>query len=311
VPQDRTPTVRYRNATAFLALGVIWGSAFVAIKAGLSAFPPVLFAALRYDVAGVIVLGYAAVVTDPLPANRRDLAAIIVGSTLLIAGYHALLFVGELETTSATAAVIVSLSPVLTAGFARIALPGDRLSVAGVAGLALGFAGVVVIAQPDPARLLSSDVLGPLLVFGAACAFALGSVLTRWLDAELSIEAMEGWSMVGGAVLMHVLSLALGESPAAIEWTPTALLSLGYLSLVASALGFLLYFALLDRLGPVEINLVSYVAPIFAALTGFVFLGEIIDVATASGFVVILVGFVLLKRDAIRETLAGRLAADT
>jgi len=303
--------VRYRNAIAFLALGAIWGSAFVAIKAGLSAFPPVLFAALRYDVAGVLVLGYAAIVTDPLPGNRRDLAAIAVGAALLIAGYHALLFVGERETTSATAAVIVSLSPVLTAGFARLALPEERLSAPGVLGLVLGFAGVVVIARPDPARLLASDVLGPALVLGAALSFALGSVLTRWLDADLSIEAMEGWSMVGGAVLMHLLSLALGESPAAISWTPTAVVSLGYLSLVASALGFLVYFALLDRLGPVEINLVSYVAPVFAALAGFLFLGEVIDVATAGGFVVILFGFVLIKRDAIRETVVGRLEGET
>lgn len=303
--------MRYRNAAAFLALGAIWGSAFVAIKAGLASIPPVLFAALRYDVAGVIVLGYAAVVTDPLPESRRDLAAIAVGATLLIAGYHALLFVGELETTSATAAVIVSLSPVLTAGFARIALPEERLSTLGVLGLGLGFAGVVVIARPEPGRLLSSDVLGPLLVFGAALSFALGSVLTRWLDADLSIEAMEGWSMVGGAVLMHILSLGLGESPATIEWTSSAVLALGYLSLVASALGFLVYFDLLDRLGPVEINLVSYVAPVFAALTGFLFLGEVIDSATAGGFFVILFGFVLIKRDAIRETFVGRLEGET
>ncbi|CCQ33778.1 DMTdrug-metabolite transporter superfamily permease protein [Halorhabdus tiamatea SARL4B] len=303
--------MRYRNAVAFLALGAIWGSAFVAIKAGLASIPPVLFAALRYDIAGVLVLGYAAIVTDPLPESRRDLAAIAVGATLLIAGYHALLFVGELETTSATAAVVVSLSPVLTAGFARIALPEERLSTLGVLGLGLGFAGVVVIARPEPGRLLSSDVLGPVLVFGAALSFALGSVLTRWLDADLSIEAMEGWSMVGGALLMHLLSLVLGESPAAIEWTPSAVLSLGYLSLVASALGFLVYFDLLDRLGPVEINLVSYVAPVFAALTGFLFLGEIIDIATAGGFVVILLGFVLLKRDAIRETVGGRLEGET
>ncbi|MFB6128327.1 MAG: DMT family transporter [Halorhabdus sp.] len=302
--------MRYRNAVAFLALGWIWGSAFVAIKAGLSAFPPVLFAALRYDVAGVLVLGYAAMVTDPLPENRRDLAAIAVGSILLIAGYHALLFVGELETTSATAAVVVSLSPVLTAGFARIALPEERLSPLGALGLGLGFAGVVIIARPEPGHLLAGDVLGPLLVFGAAFSFALGSVLTRWLDAGLPIEAMEGWSMVGGALLMHLLSLGLGESPAAIEWTPTAVVSLGYLSVIASAVGFLVYFDLLDRLGPVEINLVSYVAPVFAALTGFLFLEEVIDPSTAGGFAVILSGFVLVKRDAIRETYAGRLEGE-
>ena len=295
--------MRYRNALLFVSLAAIWGSAFVAIKAGLAVFPPVLFAAVRYDIAGVLVVGYAALVTDPLPANRRDIAAIVVGAVLLIAGYHALLFVGEQSTTSAVAAVVVSLSPVLTTGVARIALPEERLSLVGLVGLVLGFLGVLVISRPDTANLFASDVIGEFLIFGAALSFAVGSVLIRWLDADLSIEAMEGWSMVGGALLMHALSLALGESPTAIAWTPRAVWSLGYLSVIASAVGFLIYFDLLDRLGPIEINLVSYVAPVFAALTGFVILEEALVPATAAGFGLIVVGFVLLKRDGIRAAI--------
>jgi len=80
--------------------------------------------------------------------------------------------------------------------------------------------------------------------------------------------------------------------------------ALAYLALAASAGGFLIYFDLLDRLGPIEINLVSYVAPVFAALAGFLFLGELIDLPTVAGFLVILTGFVLIKRRAIREELA-------
>lgn len=298
--------VRHRNALLFVSLAAIWGSAFVAIKAGLAAFPPVLFAALRYDIAGVLMLGYATLVTDPLPRDRRDLATIAVGATLLIAGYHTLLFVGELSTTSAVAAILVSLSPVLTSGLARAILPEERLSIVGIGGLFLGFLGVIVVARPAPANLLSSDVLGKTLIVGAALSFAVGSVLTRRLDADLPIEAMEGWSMVGGAILMHGLSLATGESVGAIDWSPRAVAALGYLSLVASAIGFLLYFDLLDRLGPVEINLVSYVAPVFAALTGFLFLGEALAPATAVGFLLIAVGFVAIKRDGIRAALDGR-----
>ena len=59
---------RYRNVALFLALAAIWGSAFMAIKAGLAYFPPVLFAAIRYDVAGVLMLAYAVwAVEDPVP----------------------------------------------------------------------------------------------------------------------------------------------------------------------------------------------------------------------------------------------------
>ncbi len=290
---------RYRNAGLFLALAAFWGTAFMAIKAGLAYFPPVLFAALRYDVAGVLMLGYAAWAVDDWRPRGRQWWLVVVGSVLMIAAYHAFLFVGEQNTTSAAAAVIVSLMPVLTAGFARAMLPGERLTALGALGFLVGLVGVVILANPDPSNLLAGDVLAKLLVFAAAVSFALGSVLTRWIDAELPIETMEAWSMVGGAGLMHVVSLAIGESPAAVEWTGEAIGALAYLSLVASAAGFLIYFDLLDRLGPTEINLVSYVAPVFAALAGWAWLGEVIDAPTVVGFVVIVAGFVLVKRRAL------------
>jgi drug/metabolite transporter (DMT)-like permease len=293
---------RYRNLGLFFVLAAVWGSAFVAIKAGLSEFPPVLFAALRYDVAGVVMLGYAASRANQWrPADRRQWATVLVGALLLIAAYHAFLFVGEQSTTSAAAAVVVSLSPVLTTLFARAFLPDERLTVLGLVGSGLGLAGVAAVAHPDPAQLFARDVVANLLVFCAALSFALGSVLTTWLDAGLEIETMEAWSMVGGALVMHGVSLALGESLAAVTWSPRGLVALAYLALGASAFGFLIYFDLLDRLGPVEINLVSYVAPLVAAVVGFLFLGEVVDAWTAVGFCLIFAGFVLIKRRAIRQ----------
>ncbi|WP_338738214.1 DMT family transporter [Haloplanus salilacus] len=297
---------RYRNLALFLSLAAVWGSAFMAIKVGLDSFPPVLFAAVRYDVAGVVMLAYAVrVVDDPVPRERGQWALVAVGSTLLIAGYHVLLFVGETDpaVTSAAAAVIVSLSPVLTTAFARAFLPDERLSVVGVVGLCCGLAGVVVIARPDPNALLAGGVVAKLLVFGAAAAFALGSVLVRRIDAELPIETMEAWSMVGGALLMHGVALGVGESLSDVTVSIEGLLALAYLSLAASALGFLIYFDLLERLGAVEINLVSYVAPVFAALAGWLVLDERLSLATAGGFALVFLGFVLVKRRAIRREL--------
>ncbi|MHB9286745.1 DMT family transporter [Halobacteriales archaeon Cl-PHB] len=292
---------RYRNLWLFLVLSAVWGSAFVAIKVGLDHFPPVLFAAIRYDLASVVMLAWAAYAAPRWrPHGQREWAAVAVGASLMIAAYHAFLFVGEQYTTSAAAAIVVSLSPILTTAFARAFLPDSRLTTVGLVGMVLGLVGVTLIARPDPGNLLRPDVLGTGLIFVAAAAFALGSVLTRWLDAEMAIETMEAWSMLGGAALMHVASLAVGESVGTVTWTAEAVLALGYLSLAASAVGFLIYFDLHDRLGPVEINLVSYAAPVFAALVGFLVRGELLDAWTAVGFVTILAGFVLLKRDALR-----------
>ncbi|QCJ46353.1 MULTISPECIES: DMT family transporter [Haloprofundus] len=299
-----------RDALLFLLLAAVWGSAFMAINAGLASFPPVLFAALRYDIAGVLMLGYAAyAVDDPIPRTRQQWAAVAVGAVFLIAAYHVLLFVGQSgPVTSAAAAVLVSLSPVLTSVFARMFLPSERLTAAGAAGLLLGLVGVAVLSDLDPTNLLAGATVSKLLVFGAAAAFALGSVLSQRIDDGLPIETMEAWAMLGGAALMHVVSLGMGETLADITWTTRGVAALLYLSLAASALGFLVYFDLLDRLGAIEINLVSYVAPVFAAISGYLVLQEPLSTETALGFLFIFGGFVLLKRDAIREQLVGRSA---
>lgn len=304
---------RYRSVVLFSLLAVFWGTAFVAIRAGLEYFPPVLFAALRYDIAAVFMLAYAIHVTDkPVPKSRGEWLLVVIGGVLLIAAYHALLFIGQQSVTSAMAAVIVSLSPVLTTAFARVWLPSERLAPAGLLGMALGLIGVAILSRPDPGNVLSADVIATGLILVATAAFALGSVLLRRSEAELPIETLEGWSMALGALLMHVLSILMpSESLAAISWTPEAMLALGYLAVVSSALGFLLYFELLDELGPIEINLVSYVVPIVAAIAGWLLLAESLDTATIAGFFVIFVGFCLIKRRQLATELPAVRAAIT
>ncbi len=305
---------RYRNLALFLGLAAAWGAAFAAIKAGLEYFPPVLFAAIRYDVAGLAMVAYAAYATGRWrPATRGEWSVVAVSGAFMIAAYHAFLFVGQQYVTSAVAAIVVGLNPVLTTGFARGLLPGERLTPVGVVGLLLGLVGVGVLARPDPSNLLDAGGVGVLLVFAATAAFALGSVLTRRSSADPGIELQTAWSMLLGALGMHAISVGLGERVAAIEWTLQGVAALAFLALVASAAGFLVYFDLLERLGPVEINLVSYVVPVFAALTGFVLLGEPVTATTVVGFLFVVAGFALVKRRAIAGELArvrGRPSGD-
>ncbi len=303
--------MRHRNLLLFLLLAALWGTAFMAIKAGLQYFPPVLFAALRYDLAAVLMLAYAAVAVERWrPRSAAEWRVVAVGGAFMIAGYHAFLFVGEQETTSAAAAVVVATVPVLTTGMAGGLLPDDRLGPVGAAGVLLGLAGVGLVAQPDPAALLAGDVAGEVLVFAAAAAFAAGSVLVRRSPADLPIETMEAWSMLVGAGLMHLVSAGLpAESPAAVRWTAEGVGALAYLVVAASAVGFLVYFDLHERLGPVEINLVSYVVPVFAALAGWLWLDEVVDATTVGGFLVIFAGFCLVKRRALARELPRLRAA--
>ena len=304
---------RYRNGGLFLALCVIWGTTFVAISAGLLHFPPVLLAAFRYDLAAVLLLAYVHHTEDiRRPRDRNEWAEVAVGAVFLIAAYHSLLFIGQQHTTAATAAIIVSLTPVLAAGFSRAFVPDYSLTLIGGVGLLCGVTGVVVIARPDPANLLSSDVVATGFIFCAASAMALGSVLSRRIETSLPTLTMQAWAMLGGAVLMHVVSTSMGEPIDTDAWThPEAIGSLAFLVIVSSVLGFFLYFTLLENLGPVELNMVSYVAPAIAAVVGWLYLGEEIHRSTVFGFVLIAIGFVLTKRRFIARELSALKAEST
>lgn len=293
----------YRDVGLFVLLSVLWGSSFVAIKAGLEYIPPVLFASLRYDVAGVLLLVYAALATDRwLPRSRDDWVEVLVAAVLVIAAYNAFLFVGEQGVTSGVAAILVATSPILTTGFSRLLLPGNKLTPLGVAGLACGFVGVVLVAVPDPGSVAVEDLVAPALVFLAAVSVALGSVVIERTDSDIGTEGAVAWSFVLGAVGMHATSAALPtESVGKLEVTVEAVVALVYLAVLASVVGYVIYFRLLDRLGAVDINLVSYVAPVVAAIAGWFFLGETLEPLTVVGFAVIALGFGLLKRHALAE----------
>ncbi|GGN89498.1 MULTISPECIES: DMT family transporter [Haloarcula] len=295
-----------RSAVLFVLLAAVWGTSFMAIKAGLEAFPPVLFAALRYDLAAVLMVGYAAVTCDYwLPRTRADWLTLVVEGVLIIALYNAFLFVGETGVTSGVAAILVGMSPILSTVFSRLFLPDQRLTVVGTIGLLLGFVGVAMVARPTSSNPLGSEAVWPGLVLLAAASVALGSVLVQRLDGDISPEGMVAWSNVIGAALLHTISLGLpSESFADAQFSLAGVAALVYLAVFASAIGYVVYFDLLARLGAIEINLVSYAAPIFAAVSGWLALDETLELLDVAGFVVIFTGFVLLKRHALATELS-------
>ncbi|GAA0302498.1 DMT family transporter [Halarchaeum salinum] len=285
------------TAAMFAALAAFWGTSFVAIQAGLHDFPPLLFAALRFGIAGLVVLGYAVCTTERwLPRTRAEWLQVTIGGVLVIAVYHGLLYLGERHVPGAVAAVIVSMAPVLTAVFASLVLSEDSIGSVEIVGFALGVLGVVAIAAPGGGALAGVGLVPIALVVIGTATFALGGVLTRPLATSLPLRSMQAWTMLVGAALLFGGAGLRGESVAAIHWTPTAVLSLAYLTGVSGVLAFLLYFELLDRTGPSTVHLVSYLEPVVATVMSVALLGEGVGPATAVGFLAVLTGFFLVER---------------
>lgn len=291
-----------RTIGLFVVASVLFGGTFVGAKAGLAYFPPLLFVALRFDIAALTLVGYAAATTpraDLLPRTRGDVVGILATGVFAIGLANALLFVGQQYTTSAVASIVFSLNPILTPVFAAALLSDERLSRRGAGGMLLGLLGVGLVVDPDLASLLGAGVVGKGILFAGAVSGALGSVLIRWSDGTLSSTARTAWGLPFAAGLCHLLSWSAGESLAAVTWNPTAMLALAYVGIFAGAIAYIAYFDLLDVAGAIHANLAFYVVPVVATLGGWALLGEAITAGAVVGFLTIFAGFVVLGSESI------------
>ncbi|WP_267643541.1 DMT family transporter [Haloarchaeobius amylolyticus] len=289
-------TLRY-----FLTAAVLFGGTFVAAKAGLAYFPPLLFVAFRFDIAALVLVGYVLATrsrSELLPRTRGDVVGILATGVFAIGAANALLFVGQQYTTSAVGAIMASLNPVLTPVFAALLLGDERVSPRVVAGLLLGLVGVGLVVGFDPTSVSSLGV-GKLVLFAGAAIGALGTVLIRWGDGSLSSTVRTAWGLPFAAALTHGLSWATGEQLSAVTVAPAGLLTLVYLGVFAGAIAYIAYFGLIDEVGAVRANLVFYATPIVATLGGWALLSEGISANAMLGFGVIFAGFAVLGSDSI------------
>ncbi|MDZ7746125.1 MAG: EamA family transporter [Halobacteriales archaeon] len=289
----------------FVTVALLWGGSFVAIERGVESWPPLLFAGVRYALAGLFVLAIARVRSSQLAMRSRDdWLAVTVTGVFVIFAHHALLYVGQQTVPGAVASALIALSPVVTVLLAPFLVGDDRLTPVAMVGVVVGFLGAVLIAGPGS----SGDLRGIALVAGATVAFALGSLLLRRVEPTLSLSGMQGWGMLLGAGLLFVGSRGLGE-PLAVPHSPVALATLAYLVVGPGVVAFLLYFRLLATVGPSRANLVGYLEPVAATGLAMLLLGYEPTSETLLGFALVAVGFALVDGRRVRglaRTVVGR-----
>jgi probable blue pigment (indigoidine) exporter len=284
-----------RNLLLLVVVGLIWGSAYPVIRYGLlDGATPIAFASVRYALSAVAMAVLAAATGVARPKARALGLSALLGLPI-VAVYGLLLYVGETSTSGGLAAILIAVTPLLTALFALQLLPGESLGRLGYVGLAVGFLGVVILVFPPPGVTLASSVWGPVAVFGAALSFAIGSVLLRRTRPE-------GETLWGVSVQFGVATLALAAVLPLLEPHPTlatnsgGLLALAYLVLLPSVVGYALYFHLHHQVGPGRANVVAYVNPVAAISIGTLLFGEPFQLWELAGFALVLAGLTILTR---------------
>jgi probable blue pigment (indigoidine) exporter len=287
---------RRQDTLLLILIGVLWGSAFPVIRAGLVAgAPPLIFAAVRYAITAALLVPIAVGLKARIPDRSQLIPAAAFGGLFIIGLYGGLLYLGEQNTSGGLAAVLAASASFWSVLFGYALLPGERLGRDELLGIVVGFVGVAVLVLPQFSSGPTTSVVGSILVLAAVVSFAAGGVLLRrTVKAEPSLWTLTAQFAVAG-ILVGVMALAFGE-PRSFGNTSATIPALLYLVFVPSILGYVLYFRLHHRVGPSRANLVVYVGPVVAVIVGFAVFREPVTVIEIGGMIIIIAGLYLVHR---------------
>lgn len=298
----RAPS-RGRVALAFAAVYVLWGSTYLAIRFGIETLPPFLMAGTRHLTAGLLLYAWMRSRGAPRPQRRHWGSAAIIGGLLLLGG-NGLVTWAEQRVPSGLAALIVASVPIwmsLLEGIEKRRYPG----VAVIGGLALGLAGITLLVAPG--RFGGNghvDPVGALALLTAALCWSFGSLYARRAKLPASTLTATAMEMIAGGTWLWVAGLLLGEG-SRLDLADVSLrsaVSLLYLIVFGSLIGFTAYVWLLKVSTPARVSTYAYVNPIVAVTLGALFAGEAITLRVALAALVIVGAVALIVKARMRPS---------
>jgi drug/metabolite transporter (DMT)-like permease len=301
-PPEKTSPARRASLVAWVCLlivYVVWGSTYLAIKVGVETMPPLLMAAVRNLVAGMIMFPLAlrsrrAAGSFTWPSGKEWLGCAIVGVLLLVA--NGAVGIGEQTVPSGLAALLVATVPLWLLGIDAV-LNHARLGLAQVAGLALGLIGVGLLSGLGGGSGRVSAA-GVIIILVAAFTWALGTIMARRVTIPSSPALASGMELLCGGVALLALTAADGEfgslHPAHIS--ARSWLALGYLIVAGSIIAFSAYGIAVRALPTATVATYAYVNPVIAVLLGTLILNERLTPAMLGGGALIVGAVVLVVR---------------
>jgi drug/metabolite transporter (DMT)-like permease len=297
--------VKLRIAIAMLAIYLIWGSTYLAIRFAVDTIPPFLMAGTRFLIPGLLLVIWRRAAGDPAPTRRQWLSTAFIGLLLLLGG-NGLVSWAEQRIDSGIAALLVGTVPIWMVLTDTLFSSKQRPRLMAIIGLLTGFGGIVVLVGPR--TLISGesnyDLLGIGAVLLAAFFWSLGSVFSRKADMPGSPLLGTGMEMLAGSAGLYTVSLMIGEWRS-FDLNAVSLQSgLGLLYLiVAGSLGGFVAYTWLLRNAPISlVSTYAYVNPLVAILLGYWMAQETLSAQVLIAAVVIIGSVILINSGRKRET---------
>lgn len=305
-PDGHAP--RGKVLLAFAAIYIIWGSTYYFIRLGLDGFPPFMLGGLRFTLATVIMFAWSLASGHSIRPGRDLWNALLIGFLLLFIGNGAVVWV-EQTIPSSVVAIMIAVAPLMFVLLDRPQWSVNLRSWSVLVGVVAGFAGVwLLFSEKIEAQLAATEVTpetsGMLILLLAIIGWPAGSVYARYHPPQVPAAVNTGWQMLGGGLFFLMASFGRGEW-SQVHWAAipmSAWLSLAYLIVFGSIIGFSAYVWLLSVRPATQVSTYAYVNPVVAVLLG-VFLGsEELGWREIAGLVVILTGVLMINLARYRKS---------
>jgi drug/metabolite transporter (DMT)-like permease len=291
---------------------LLWGSTYLGIDIAVQTIPPALMCALRFSIAGVLMLAVCAATGREIFYSPREIALSAVVGLLLLMGGNLTLSYAELSVSSGLAALIIAITPLWFLVLDSLLLGDHHISGRGKAGLALGIVGLFVLVWP---QLRSSTALGrrelwaSISLIGGSFSWALGSVLSKRWQSGMDVFSATGWQVTAAGAGNFVFALFNGDLPRAI-WTARGITAVMYLVVCGSWIGYTAYIWLLEHVPTSKVSTYAYVNPVVAVFLGWLILRERVDGFILAGSAIVVLSVILVTSAKVKEkTVAEELPA--
>jgi len=295
---------------AWIAVCVLWGTTYLAIRIGLETIPPALLGGLRYVAAGLLLAAMLASRGERMPPSSQWPGLALVGFLTICIGNGGVIW-AEQWVPSGIAAVTVATVPFWMIGVEALTPGGDRVSAWLLLGLLVGFGGILLLVWPD---VIAGGAAGHQFLIGIAAlqvacvGWAAGSALSRRHAREVNVLSAAAMQMAFGGVFMLIAGTLRGEW-SHLAFTRRTLAAEIYLTLIGSIVGYSAYTYALKHLPTATVSLYAYVNPIIAIALGALLLGEPFGLRVVFASLMVLTGSGLVQWKA-RERATAQLRSD-
>jgi drug/metabolite transporter (DMT)-like permease len=295
--------MKTKDWAAFVILSLAWGSSFFWIKIAIREIGPFTLVTFRVLLGVVGLLAVTLVKRPPLPRSLRPWLSLAVLGAFNVAIPFTLISWSETLIDSAVGSVLNSSLPLFTAVYAHFLVADDRLNLQKGAGLLTGFLGVVVLAWRNVGESGASSLLGIFAFLLAVNFYALSAIFIRRYVKGISNIVQSLGQLVAADAIMWVVT-PFAESPFHFPQLPLTWIALVWLGLIGSCLAYLLYFHLINNVGPTRSTQVAYTFPVVGIILGTLFLGESFDLRLVLGAALVIASILIVNR-AGQKTNAG------